>query len=182
MERNRALLCGHAANRPAGLASTSEPDMFVGVALVCPTFLNLLQQTRLQSCVLVGSASNDSDCWCVPPCGRCQKFFSLAGTMVLLYFAVSTSRLRERQRMVLKRCDHMMVFNHHLLASENRCARTHVVHNKCSSETCPEALRDSPAPDGQMSAVTSSPCTATVQSSSVRKNEHCCTSFGQILM
>ena len=48
--KSRAPLCD-AADRPVCLASTSEPDMFLGVALVCPAFLNLLEQIGTQNCV-----------------------------------------------------------------------------------------------------------------------------------
>ena len=48
--KSRAPLC-HAADLPVCLASTSEPDMFLGVALVCPAFLNLLEQIGTQNCV-----------------------------------------------------------------------------------------------------------------------------------
>ena len=54
--KSRAPLC-HAADCPVCLASTSEPDMFLGVALVCPAFLSLFEQTG----VVVLSAGNDSD-------------------------------------------------------------------------------------------------------------------------
>ena len=89
-------LC-HAADRPVCMAFTSEPDMFLGVALVCPVFLNLLEQTCMRNCVLVCSAGNDSDCWCVPwfrVRAGVAKHFSLAGTVGSPFFAVSTSRLR----------------------------------------------------------------------------------------
>ena len=79
--------------------------MFLGVAHVCPDFHNLREQTCMRNCVLVFSESNDSDCWCIPwfrvRASVAKKFFSLAGTMVAHFFAVSTSRLRE----------------HHILAS-----------------------------------------------------------------
>ena len=41
--KSRASLC-YPVYRPVCLASTSEPDMFLGVALVCPAFLNLLDE------------------------------------------------------------------------------------------------------------------------------------------
>ena len=59
--KSRAPLC-HAADRPVCLASTSVPDMFLGVALVCPAFLCLFEQTGSRNCVLVLSVGNDSDC------------------------------------------------------------------------------------------------------------------------
>ena len=81
MVRSRALLCDTLPDRPACLASTSEPDMFLGVALVCPAFLNLLEQNSMRNCVLVFSAGNDSDCWCV------AWFRVLAGVTKSLFFA-----------------------------------------------------------------------------------------------
>ena len=73
--KSRAPLC-HAANRPSCLGSTQEPDMFLGVALVCPAFHNLREETCKRNYVLLFSANNDSGCWCPLvscPCGRCQQ-------------------------------------------------------------------------------------------------------------
>ena len=42
--KSRAPLC-HAADRLTCLASISEPDKFLDVALVCPAFLHVLEQT-----------------------------------------------------------------------------------------------------------------------------------------
>ena len=54
--------------------------MFLAVALVCPAFLNLFEQTCVRNCVLVCSASNDSDCWCVTwfrvRAGVAKQFFA----------------------------------------------------------------------------------------------------------
>ena len=74
--------------------------MLLGVAFVCPAFLNVFEQTCMRNCVEC-SAGNDRDCWCVHwfrvRGDVAKKFFRLREPLVP-HFSASQRHVRDDTR------------------------------------------------------------------------------------
>ena len=82
--------------------------MFLGVALVCPAFLNLLEQISMRNC----------ECWCSVQAATvivgvfsAQKFFARENHGSPFFCSLNVTSEITPKYVALKRCYHMMVSN-----------------------------------------------------------------------